>query len=252
MESGLKRRSRYILAITILILGVLTSLAVRHDHVRATLLREDPDVILASPDLRAHAIGDGRRVYRQSCASCHGAQGKGNRATGVPDLTDNDFLYGTGKAEEVEQIVLHGIRAGDSKGWNLASMPAYAQAIPYAREKIPPLTPPQMADVIAFLRGANGAPQDPTAVARGHAIFLGSGGCWDCHSNDAAGDNAIGAPDLVDGKWLYGNGSEDDLRQTLTRGRSGVSPAFRGRLNAYDIRAVSVFVASLHPQSATK
>src|SRR6202035_4409341 len=47
--------------------------------------------------------------------------------------------------------ILPGIRAGDPKGWNLADMPAFAQAEPYKRYKIPALEPGEIRDVIEFL-----------------------------------------------------------------------------------------------------
>ena len=150
---------------------------------------------------------------------------------------------------EIEQIVLHGIRAGDTRGWDLASMPNYARAVPYAREKLPPLTPAGLRDIIAFLRAANGNGGYPrAAIERGRVLFTRDAGCYDCHSADAQGDASIGAPNLVDGKWLKGTGSEADIAYTLEHGLAGVSPAFARVLTPDEARAVSVYVASLHPQ----
>ena len=176
------------------------------------------------------------------------ADGKGSPLTAVPDLTDGDFLYGHGAVSEIEQIVLHGIRAGDTRGWNLALMPGFAQPVPYAREKLNPLTPAQMDDIVAFLRAANGnGGYDRAQIDRGRGLVTDKAGCWDCHGRDAQGDASIGAPSLVNGKWLKGDGSEAAIRQILERGLAGVSPAFFNRLSAYDTRTVAVYTASLHP-----
>lgn len=234
------------------VMGVLALLAsalvLLRNTVHAEMLRADPDRILADAALRPRALHDGRAVYVKNCAVCHGDAGKGDAKTGVPDLTDDNFLYGSGQTSEIEQIVLHGIRAGDSKGWDLAWMPAYAHATPYARDKIPPLSPEDIRNVVAFLRAANGNAEDPARIEAGWTIFETRGGCWDCHGHDAAGDPAIGAPNLVNNNWLQGNGSEADLTQIISEGMHNVSPAFRGRLTPYAARVVSAYVAALHPQ----
>lgn len=215
---------------------------------RELLMRADPDTLLTDERARPLALADGARVYAEHCASCHGADAKGDRATAVPDMTDDDYLYGSGRPSEIEQIVLHGIRAGDSRGWDLAAMPNYARAVPYAREKLPPLTPLGLRDVVAFLRAANGnGGYERAAIERGRVLFMRDAGCYDCHSTDARGDPSIGAPNLVDGKWLKGDGGEADIAYTLEHGLAGVSPAFARTLSPYQARVVAVYVASLHP-----
>ncbi|WP_174285028.1 c-type cytochrome [Sphingomonas bacterium] len=236
----------------VLAAAIMAALFLHHRSVdnRMLLMRVDPEAILDSDPARAVALADGARVYAAHCASCHGVDAKGSRERAVPDMTDDDFLYGSGKASEIEQIVLHGIRAGDTRGWDLAAMPNYARAVPYAREKLPPLTPAGLRDVVAFLRAANGnGGYERAAIERGRLLFMRDAGCYDCHSSDAQGDPSIGAPNLVDGKWLKGNGSEADIAYTLEHGLAGVSPAFARALSPYDARAVAVYVASLHPQT---
>jgi len=215
--------------------------------VRDRIVRRDPDLILADTSLAPTAIAIGREGYVKHCSSCHG-QGKGDRSRGIPDLTDGAFLYGTGQVGEIEQIVLHGIRAHDSRGWQLASMPAYAHPRPYAAEPIPPMSPGQIRDVVQLLLRKHGAETDPAAADRGARLYAGSGGCYDCHGQDGAGDNAIGAPSLVGDAWLYG-GSPETLTRTLAYGRAGVSPAFDRFLTPLEARAIAVYVAALsqHP-----
>ena len=49
----------------------------------------------------------GRKVYADNCAVCHGAEGKGNRELGAPNLTDKIWLYGPDK-----ETIVQGIKKG--------------------------------------------------------------------------------------------------------------------------------------------
>ena len=43
-------------------------------------------------------------LYADNCASCHGETGKGNRAMGAPNLTDNEWEYGSTRETIQDQI----------------------------------------------------------------------------------------------------------------------------------------------------
>ena len=47
----------------------------------------------------------GQRVYMAQCAACHGAEGKGNKMLGAPNLTDGVWLYGSSENRIVEAIM---------------------------------------------------------------------------------------------------------------------------------------------------
>lgn len=228
-------------------------------RLRDRLIRADPEAILADRDLAPAALAIGRRGFARHCAGCHardGRDGKADPARGVPDLTDGEHLYGEGAAgggevSGIEQIVLHGIRSGDPRGWQLASMPAYARAAPYSAEPIPPLTPGDIGDVTQYLLQLHGRTTDTASAARGFALYRGVGGCYDCHGNDAGGDSAIGAPNLADDVWLYRDGSAGAIAHSVAQGRAGSCPAFARVLTAADARAIAVYAASLsHPPAA--
>ena len=243
----MRRRPIVLLVAIVLLLVVAAAMAAIERRNRGELLRTDADNVLNTPRLATRALASGRKVFLNQCAGCHGADGHGSTATGVPDLTDLDFLYGTGRVSEIEAIVLHGIRSGDDKGWDLAWMPAYGKAVPYVRDKLPSLSPAEVEQLTSFLLAMNGAVgEDPMAVSAGSILFQGHGGCWDCHGRDSQGDPAIGAPNLRDGKWLRGDGSRRDISRIIREGLHGISPAFYGRLNPAKVRAVAVYVASLH------
>jgi cytochrome c oxidase cbb3-type subunit 3 len=47
---------------------------------------------------------EGKVLFEQNCASCHGADAKGNRELGAPNLKDAIWLYGGTKEQVVQQI----------------------------------------------------------------------------------------------------------------------------------------------------
>jgi cytochrome c oxidase cbb3-type subunit 3 len=215
------------------------------------LLRADPDALPASAMLRQFAVRRGGPLFAARCAACHGAVGLGDPAKGIPNLTDDDWLYGTGRATEIEKVIDYGIRSHNPKAWNLAIMPAYARPQPNPADKnIQPLTPDEIADVIEFLMRQQHRPADPAAASRGAIVFSGRGGCYDCHSVDAKGDAAIGAPNLSDAVTLYGDGSREALYMSIAYGRQGMCPAWIGRTSAAGIRELALYVYSISHHGA--
>ena len=192
----------------------------------------------------------GEALFEAHCAACHGARGQADPARGIPDLSDNDWLYGTGSVSDIEQIIKFGIRSHHPKAWNLAIMPAYATARPSIRDdKIPALSPGNIRDLVEFLAREQGRSADAAAAKRGAELFGGVAGCYDCHAADGKGDSAIGAPNLTDRITLYGDGSRESLSMSIAYGRHGMCPAWATRISAAGIREVALFVYSLsHPQ----
>jgi cytochrome c oxidase cbb3-type subunit 3 len=43
-------------------------------------------------------------VFRDQCVACHGPEGKGDQTKGAPNLTDNEWLYGSSRADIRGQI----------------------------------------------------------------------------------------------------------------------------------------------------
>lgn len=230
------------IGLAVLIVASSTSYLGAQAAMRARLMRADPDAIAQDAELKAFATAYAQPVYDQQCASCHGNQMQGDRSRGVPGFSGKKWLYGEGRVAQIEHTILHGIRSGDPKGWNLADMPAFAQANPYKRYQIEPLEPGDIRDVIEFLLVTGSKPGDKAAAERGAKIFAAKGQCFDCHSPDAQGDAAIGAPNLIDGLWLYGNGTREDIYDTVARGRGGICPAWIQELSPVTIRALAVLV----------
>ncbi|MXO61026.1 cytochrome-c oxidase, cbb3-type subunit III [Altererythrobacter salegens] len=53
---------------------------------------------------KGQANAAGAQVFADNCAVCHGADGKGLRQFGAPDLADAIWLYGGTKAQVVQQV----------------------------------------------------------------------------------------------------------------------------------------------------
>ena len=239
-------RKWWLLVASAALLGAaLLGIRMKHGQDQAAVLRSDPEEVLSDPALRRVALGIGGPTYKNSCAGCHGVTGKGDTSLGVPDLTGGEHLYGQGRVAEIEFIARHGIRSGDKRGWNLASMPAYASLQPYKGEPLPSLTPGQIEDLTQYVLFLAGRATDPQAAEEGGKLFHVGAGCYDCHGQNAEGDASIGAPSLVGHRWIYGDGSHDDIYRTLSGGRAGMSPAFDKVLSASELRAVAVYVAAL-------
>jgi cytochrome c oxidase cbb3-type subunit III len=225
---------------------IVAAVFARVSQVEGRLLRADPNSVPSDPTLMAFARGRGEAWYVSRCSACHGIGGHGDPARGIPALSDSDWLYGSGLVSDIEQVIKYGIRSYHPKTWNLAIMPAYATAHPSARDnKIASLSPANIRDLVEFLIYQQGRQADSASAARGAALFSGVGGCYDCHSTDAKGDSAIGAPNLTDQVTLYGDGGRESLWASIAYGRGGVCPAWETRIPPAGIREIAVFVHSL-------
>jgi cytochrome c oxidase cbb3-type subunit 3 len=235
-------------AIVVLLLAVAAIVYFHGESgIKARLLMATPDLIPGQPELVDYALPIGKKAYAKSCAECHGADMKGQPTKGIPNIIDNDFLYGTGRLSDIERVVMYGIRSGSSKGWDLASMPAFGTPQPYSRYDLASLSPGEIDDLVAYLRSFQNLVEDQEAVKRGEVLFRAykKGVCWDCHATDAMGDSAIGAPNLTDPIWLYGDGSAEWIKNSITYGLSGSCPAFVDQLPVAAIRSIAVYVHSL-------
>ena len=161
------------------------------------------------------ALKMGQRLFGNNCAQCHGSDAMG--AYGFPNLTDDDWLYG-GSPEAIKATLINGRQA---------AMPAWEG----------PLGPQGVADVTAYLMSLNNRDANsgnPKAGEKQYQTY-----CVACHGADA-----MGAPNLTDGIWLYG-GREDQITHTLRVGRNGVMPSFSDKLSEDKIHLLTAYVYSL-------
>jgi cytochrome c oxidase cbb3-type subunit 3 len=75
---------------------------------------ERPDIVAAADFTRSLSglpaaagadLARGKKVFADNCATCHGDAGKGNREIGAPDLTDQIWLYGSGRDTIIEGLM---------------------------------------------------------------------------------------------------------------------------------------------------
>ncbi|ALF60395.1 cytochrome-c oxidase, cbb3-type subunit III [Psychrobacter urativorans] len=184
-----------------------------------------PDVVKLSENPNALKVGS--RLFLQNCAVCHGSNAKG--ATGYPNLTDNDWLYG-GEASNI-LTTLHNGRVGGMPAW---------------RDQIGEDGVRAAAEYVLSLSPDHGSKSngelDNTLVTQGQAIFKQQ--CALCHGQDGKGMISAGAPNLTDNVWLYG-GERETVRETLRYGRAGVMPQWETKLGNERIMLLAAYIYSL-------
>jgi putative heme-binding domain-containing protein len=121
----------------------------------------------------ASDIEDGGRVFRDTCANCHGPDG--DEVTGI-DLGRNVFRRAK-TDQDLIQIIRNGIPGTAMPATNFAEAQA-VQVVAYLRS------------VAATKRSASGL----GVVDRGRAVFEGKGACSTCHRVNASGGRL--GPDL--------------------------------------------------------
>ncbi len=170
-------------------------------------LVEDPD-----------ALAIGASLFANYCSTCHGSSARGAR--GFPNLTDDAWLYG-GSAAQIEQSI-----AGGRSG----VMPSSVAMLPTD------------ADVDAMVSYVQGMPDGMDTASPAHAKYMSF--CIACHGPTGQGNQALGAPSLVDDNWLYGS-SPAEIRKSIVEGRNGVMPAHGDLLGPDRTRILAAYVYSL-------
>jgi cytochrome c oxidase cbb3-type subunit 3 len=166
------------------------------------------------------AMAIGERLYLNNCSQCHGSDARGGK--GFPDLTDGDWLGGSG-ADYIAKTIAEG-RQG--------AMPPMAAAIG---------TGDDVRNVANYVLSLSGSPHDNVAAQLGKAKFAA---CAACHGPDGKGNQAIGAPNLTDKVWLHGWG-EQTIVAMINSGKTNVMPP-QGRLLTPDqVHVLAAYVWNL-------
>lgn len=181
-------------------------------------------------DLMEFVLRGGAAQFGNSCAPCHGKGAQGFK--GYPNLNDDDWLWG-GTLEEIETTIRQGIRA-DHPETRDSAMPRFGI------DQL--LTNAQISDTAEFVLSLSSAASDTAAAERGKEIFAEQ--CAACHGEEGKGTPEMGAPNLADAIWLYG-GSKAEVEETIRNGRSGVMPAWEGKLDPVTIKMLAIYVHAL-------
>ena len=163
----------------------------------------------------------GKSLYASYCTTCHGSDARG--ATGYPNLTDDDWLWGDSEAA---------ITATLKNGRN-AVMPALAPALGGEQG---------VENMISYVQSLSGLVEADADALSAKPMFVAL--CSACHTADGTGNPMLGAPNLTDDIWLYGS-SDEAIRTTLTQGRNGIMPAHGDLLGENRTKILAAYVYSL-------
>jgi cytochrome c oxidase cbb3-type subunit III len=167
-----------------------------------------------------NAMATAKNLFSANCAGCHGSDARG--AKGFPNLTDQDWLWGSDEAQLMQTIAQgrHGM------------MPALGSVLGDTGVN-------EVASYVVSLSGGK-APAD--WVSAGETRFQTL--CVGCHGADAKGNPMLGAPNLTDRVWLHG-GDFDTVRATITNGRDNQMPAHQDLLGDTKVKLLAAYVLSL-------
>jgi cytochrome c oxidase cbb3-type subunit 3 len=174
----------------------------------------------ALPELQQDelAMRSALHLFNNHCSACHGPDARG-QASLFPDLRDASWQWGRDEAQLVQTI---------TQG-RQAVMPPWQAVLNDDGVA-------NMADYVVAL--GNG-----TASADGETATAYRNFCSACHGPEGAGMPLLGAPALNDSAWLYG-GSTAAVRESISRGRTGVMPPFGQRLDGAQIKLLTAWLAS--------
>jgi cytochrome c oxidase cbb3-type subunit III len=189
--------------------------------------KSDFNQIQQDKNLFEFALNGGRAAFKENCAACHGTGAQGSK--GYPNLNDDDWLWG-GKITDIYQTLLYGIRSSHDKT-RFSQMPAFGMDKVLKKDEIE-----SVAEYVLSLS------KKAEKNEKGEAIFKAN--CVACHGSNAKGSREVGAPNLTDAIWLYGN-EKEDIIHSVTYSRAGVMPYWNGRLDDATIKQLALYVHSL-------
>jgi cytochrome c oxidase cbb3-type subunit 3 len=235
---GLNRRHLSRIALLLAVL-IVAGLGIHHhlhqQQLRSRLLTADGARVMQDRELTAFAISLARPLYAAHCASCHGADMRGNRGKGAPNLLDKNWLFGDGSVFEIERTVLYGVRSEQSKSHNVTDMPAFGLT---GR-----LNDAEIRNLVQYLLQLKGQRHQAAAASEGRIIYfdVAKTNCADCHGETAQGNSNYGAPDLTTDTWRTGDDAQVFF-QAIYFGQHRIMPGWIGTLSLAQIRALALYV----------
>ena len=193
--------------------------------------------ILADPKLMVHVRDDGKRLFGDNCAACHGPDGRGGK--GFPDLTDRDWLWG-GSPETIAQTIRVGVNstAADTR---VSQMLAFGRDGLLDGDSVVAVT-----DYVASFNDPAMARTKPRSVAAGRKVFEAN--CVACHGPDGHGNQTLGVPNLTDRASIYGH-DWASIYATVSTGQQGQMPSWGGRLSEAELKLLTTYLLDLGRQA---
>ena len=189
----------------------------RYEPIYSGFAAMDFDALAADPD--AQKLGGS--LFASYCTTCHGSDARG--ATGYPNLTDGDWLWGG-----TEDAITTTIRMGRN-----SIMPVLAPALGGETG---------IDNMARYVQSLSGAVEADSNAMSAQPMFVAL--CSACHSADGSGNQALGSPNLTDDVWLYGS-SFSAIRTSITEGRNGVMPPHGELLGDSRSKILAAYIASL-------
>lgn len=209
---------------------------------------------------------DGKAIYEERCARCHGATGKGDgREAGLLLVKPRDFTTGRYKLRSTEsgslptdgdltRTITSGMHGTSMPGWQpflndtqIAAVSTYIKSFSPRFQSEPP-KPVVLGDPPVL---------SPDSIARGQAVYEKLK-CASCHGTDGRGTGAV-ATDLKDDwghptiatsltePWTFRGGAT--ARDILLRFRTGMSgtpmPSFKDAATDVEMGHLANYVVSL-------
>lgn len=207
--------------------------ALRTQEYMQKVAAADYDQILADAEMMAFVRSVTKGLFGDNCAACHGSGGGGVMGL-FPNLADDDWLWG-GSVQDIEQTLAKG---------RVGYMPAFARTF----------NDEQLDDVANFVLSLSGHEVPADKLARGQRLFTTeAGGCYYCHTAAGTGLQSQGAANLTDNVWTIVDvpgqadidAKVDVVKSVIRNGVNRVMPAWEDRLDANQIKLLSVYVHEL-------
>jgi len=173
---------------------------------------------------------NGAALYGKYCQVCHGTNLEGYAADNAPSLRSTTFLA-TASDVFLRAAIEHG-RAGTAMAG-------------YARQDGGPLDPPEVAALIAYIRGGAATPRPlprkPSTGTAAKGAPLYTANCQRCHGTVEQRANAV---HLANPMFLA-DASDAFLRVAVTQGRPGTAmEGWAGKLSPAEVEDVVAYLRS--------
>lgn len=202
-----------------------SEIAARRGEFATKIKAHSLEEIQKDPELYAFAIAGGKTMFKENCSACHGTGAEGR--PGYPNLNDDDWLWG-GDLHSIYATIKQGVRSNHEQT-RTSQMPPFGDML--SKQQVS-----DVADHVLSLSSNKGSNE------QGAALFKQN--CSSCHGTNGTGSRQLGAPNLVDAIWLYGD-DKASIMQQIRRPRHGVMPTWETRLPDETIKQLTIYVHSL-------
>lgn len=193
----------------------------------AELLSKDLTDLVQDASIKQKYMNSAAILYKDNCSVCHGPDLKGQ--TNFPNLADHHWLW-SGDLSEIETTIKYGINSGHDEERT-------AEMLGFGTSEA--LTLNEINQVTQYVLSLSGKTTNDALAKKGQSIFNEQ--CASCHGEKGEGGLEVGAPSLTDKSWIYG-GTQQAIKDTITKGRKGVMPAWEHRLSPFDIRKLTLYL----------